>query len=136
MICVDQTFLVDMWRTKDLFDSPVRDFLVAHPDDEFVVPLHAAGAFLECCASVSGTRLDQAESVLNLFRIGEVGMETARRYADLVARLRRGSALGQRSKSDLWIAAWAVQHSAPLVTADKIHFRDIPNLELISYLTL
>lgn len=136
MICVDQVFLVDLWRTRDLFDSPVREFLVAHPAEEFVVPVHAAGGFLECSAAVSSARLDQARAILKLFRIGLIGLETANQYAALVSQLRRSSALGRRSKSDLWIAAWAIQHSAPLVTGDKRHFRDIPDLELISYLTL
>jgi predicted nucleic acid-binding protein len=133
MICVDQTFLVDLWRTRDLFDSPVRDFLVAHLDEEFVVPAHAAGGFLQCAAAISPERLEQAQAILRLFRIGEVGIETAHRYAVMVAQLRRGSELSGRSKSDLWIAAWAIQHAVPLVTCDKRHFRDIPNLELISY---
>jgi predicted nucleic acid-binding protein len=136
MICVDRIFLVDMWRTKDLFDSPVRDFLVTHSADEFVVPVHAAGAFLECCASISATRLKQAESILGFFRIGCFDFDTARRYAAMVSALRRGSTLGKRSKTDLWIAAWAIQHSATLVTRDKIHFRDIPDLRLASYLSL
>jgi len=134
MICVDQTFLVDLWRTRDLFDSPVRDFLITHPDEEFVVPAHAAGGFLQCGAAISLDRLEQARAILGFFRIGEVGIETAQRYALMVAQLRRGSALGGRSKSDLWIAAWAIQHGCLLVTDDKRHFRDIPDLELISYL--
>ncbi len=133
MICVDQTFLVDLWRTRDLFDSPARDFLIAHPAEEFVIPVHAAGGFLECGAAISPERLEQAHAILRLFRIGEVGVETAHRYAVMVAQLRRGSALSGRPKSVLWIAAWAIQNAAPLVTRDKRHFRDIPDLELISY---
>ena len=133
MICVDQTFLVDLWRTRDLFDSPASDLLIAHPEEEFVVPVHAAGGFLECGAAISPERLEQAQAILRLFRIGEVGIETAGQYAVMVAQLRRGSELGGRSKSDLWIAAWAIQHAVPLVTRDKRHFRDIPDLELISY---
>ena len=136
MICLDTTFLVDLWRTRDLFDSPVRDFLVAHAAEEFVVPVHAAGGFLECCAAVSSVRLEQARTILKLFRIGLIGLETANRYALLVSELRRSSVLGRRSKSDLWIAAWAIQHGAPLVTGDKRHYRDVPDLELLSYLTM
>ncbi len=112
----------------------MRDFLVAHPTEEFVVPVHAAGGFLECGAAVSPERLEQSRAILKLFRIGLIGCETALQYASLVAQLRRGSALSGRSKSDLWIAAWAIQHGCPLVTGDKIHFRDIPDLELVSYL--
>lgn len=135
MICVDQTFLVDLWRTRDLFDSPVRDVLTTHASERFVVPALAAGAFLDCAAAVSDERRRQASAVLDLYRVGEINAGTAQQYAALLADLRRGSALGQRSKIDLWIAAWAMQHDALLVTRDKRLFRDIPGLRVFSYLT-
>jgi predicted nucleic acid-binding protein len=62
-----------------------------------------------------------------------VALETARRYAVIVAALRRESVLAGRSKSDLWVAAWAVQHGAPLATRNTKHFAGIPGLELIEY---
>jgi len=133
MICVDATFLVDLWRTRDLQECPPRDLLNAHPRVEFAVPADAAGSFLEGGAALSPERLEQSVGFLRLFRIGEVGIETAYRYAAIVGALRRGSALVGRSKSDLWIAAWAVQHGAPLATRNTKHFRDIPDLELIDY---
>jgi len=133
MICVDKTFLVDLWRTRDLFDSPPRDLLNANPGVEFAVPAHAAGGFLECSAAISPERLEQSLSLLGLFRIGEIGIETAYRYAAIVAKLRYTSSLVGHSKPDLWIAAWAIQHAAPLVTSDTRHFRDIPDLKLIKY---
>lgn len=70
---------------------------------------------------------------LRLFPIGEVGVETALRYAEIVAHLRRASALTGRSKPDLWIAAWAVQHAAPLATRNPSHFTAVPDLALLRY---
>lgn len=131
MICVDTTFLVDLWRERDLPTSASRELLAAHPGEEFAVPAHAAGEFLEGGASVSPERLEQSLAFLRLFRVGEVGVETAHRYALIVSALRRKSVLTGRSKPDLWIAAWAVQHGAPLVTRNTKHFRDIPGLELM-----
>lgn len=131
MICVDTTFLVDLWREKDLPASAPRELLEAHPGEEFAVPAHAAGEFLAGGAAVSPGRLEQSLAFLRLFRVGEVGVETAHRYALIVAALRRGSGLAGRSKPDLWIAAWAVQHGAPLATRNTPHFREIPGLELI-----
>lgn len=131
MICVDTTFLVDLWRERDLPTSVSRELLAEHLGEEFAVPAHAAGEFLEGGASVSPERLEQSLAFLRLFRVGEVGIETAHRYALIVSALRRKSALSGRSKPDLWIAAWAVQHGAPLVTRNTKHFRDIPGLELM-----
>jgi len=133
MICVDTTFLVDLWRERDVPASASRFLLTNRPGEEFAVPAHAAGEFLEGGATVSPERLEQSLAFLRLFRVGEVGVETAHRYAVIVSVLRREFALAGRSKPDLWIAAWAVQHGAPLATRNTKHFRDIPGLELISY---
>ncbi len=133
MICLDTTFLVDLWREKGHRSSPARALLGAHPGEDFAVPAHAAGEFLEGGAVISEERLADSLQFLRLFRIGEVSVETALRYAKIVARLRRESALAGRSKPDLWIAAWAVQHSAALATRNTRHFGNIPGLALISY---
>ena len=133
MICADTTFLVDLWRRKDLSESPARGFLAMHPGEVFAVPAHAAGEFLEGGASVSGERLQDSLAFLRLFRIGHVTLETARRYATIVSSLRRENALHGRSKPDLWIAAWAIEHDAQLVTRNTRHFGDIPGLRVASY---
>lgn len=133
MICVDTTFLIDLWREKDLATSPARALLTAHPGEDFAVPAHAAGEFLEGAAVVSPARLTHSLQFLRFFRLGEVGVETALRYARIVARLRRDSALAGRSKPDLWIAAWAIQHAAPLATRNTRHFGEIPGLALMGY---
>ncbi len=133
MISVDTTFLVDLWRERDLPDSTARRLLAANSGEEFVVPAHAAGEFLEGGAAVSRERLAQSLAFLRLFRIGEVGLETARQYALVVSELRGRSALAGRSKSDLWIAAWAMQHGVPLVTRNTRHFEGIRRLELMPY---
>jgi predicted nucleic acid-binding protein len=135
MICVDTTFLVDLWRDRDRPDSSARGLLSAHPGEAFVVPAHAAGEFLEGGALISASRLEQSLAFLRLFRVGEVGIETARCYALTVARLRGAADLAGRSKPDLWIAAWALEHGAPLATRNTRHFDGIPGLELIDYPT-
>jgi predicted nucleic acid-binding protein len=133
MISLDTTFLVDLWRGKDIPTSPPRQLVEARLGEEFVVPAHAAGEFLEGGAAVSRQRFEQSLAFLRLFRVGEVTVETAARYALVVASLRLSSDLSGRSKPDLWIAAWAIQHSAPLVTRNLRHFSGIPGLELIGY---
>jgi predicted nucleic acid-binding protein len=131
VICADSTILIDLWRQRDLSNSPVRDLIAAHPGEDFVVPAHAAGEFLEGGANVSAERLAQSLQLLRLFRIGVVDLETAYRYAQIVAQLRNAGSLIGHSKPDLWIAAWAIQHGAPLATRNARHFEDITGLELI-----
>ena len=133
MICLDTTFLVDLWREKDLATSAARRLLAGHPGEEIAVPAHAAGEFLEGGAAVSPQRLADSLAFLRLFRVKKVGLETALRYARIVAQLRRSTALTGRSKPDLWIAAWAAEHSAPLATRNVKHFEGIPGLQLIAY---
>ncbi len=133
VISVDTTFLVDLWREKNRPSSSARDLLSAHPGEDFAVPAHAAGEFLEGGATISSERLSESLQFLRLFRVGEVDVETALCYAKVVAQLRLEKALAGRSKPDLWIAAWAVRHSAPLATRNTKHFEGIANLELIGY---
>jgi predicted nucleic acid-binding protein len=133
MICLDTTFLVDLWRDNQLGDSSARALLRSHSGEEFVVPCHAAGEFLEGGATISEARLAESLRFLRLFRIGEVNLETALRYARIVSHLRSLGALMGRSKPDLWIAAWATQNAAPLATRNVKHFDAIPDLEVLRY---
>jgi predicted nucleic acid-binding protein len=133
MICVDTTFLIHLWRGKDSPSSAARDVLAAHPGEDFAVPAHAAGEFLEGGASVSPTRLEESLELLRAFRLGDVGLETALHYARIAAHLRRESRLAGKSKPDLWIAAWAVEHASPVATNNTKHFEDVPGLTLLAY---
>jgi len=133
LICVDTTFLVDLWRERETAPTGARALLQTRAGEDFVVPAHAAGEFLEGGALVSQERLGESLRFLRLFRIGEVGLETALAYARIVAALRRRKALAGQSKPDLWIAAWALQHAAPLVTRNGRHFADIAGLALLEY---
>ena len=81
MICLDTTFLVDLWRDHPSEDSSARSLLERHSGEEFVVPCHAAGEFLEGGATISEARLAESLLFLRLFRIGDVTIETALRYA-------------------------------------------------------
>jgi predicted nucleic acid-binding protein len=133
VICVDTTFLVDLWRDKERTSSGPAGLLAAHRGEDFAVPAHAAGEFLEGGASISRDRLADSLRFLRLFRIAEVGVETALRYARIVAHLRGEAALAGTSKPDLWIAAWAVEHAAPLATRNLEHFERVPELQLVAY---
>lgn len=98
-----------------------------------MVPVTAAGEFLEGAAFISDHRLTESLEFLGLFELGAATMETAKTYANKVANLRRTNSLVGKSKADLWIAAWAIEHQSPLATRNIRHFDDIPRLELVSY---
>jgi predicted nucleic acid-binding protein len=133
MISVDTTFLVDLWRNKDDTGHPAVRILEDHGSDTFVVPAHAAGEFLEGGAFVSERRFEESLRFLSLFGIVTAGFETAKRYAAIVALLRRRSLLVGASKADLWIAASALEHGTALVTRNARHFGRVPDLRLIAY---
>ncbi|MGH3440764.1 MAG: type II toxin-antitoxin system VapC family toxin [Nitriliruptorales bacterium] len=133
MICLDTTFLVELWRQKDEPDAPAHALLASNAGEDFAVPSHAAGEFLEGGASISSERLADSLRFLRLFRVGEVTLETAIAYARIVAELRTASRLEGRSKADVWIAAWAVEHAAPLATRNVKHFDGIAGLTLLPY---
>ncbi len=133
MICVDTTFLIDLWRHRHLQDHPAVALLRSSAGETFAAPAHGAGEFLEGAACVSEERFQEALIFLSLFEVGTVGLETAKRYAAVVSHLRERSLLQGTSKPDLWIAAWALEHGARLATRNRKHFEDVPELHLISY---
>jgi predicted nucleic acid-binding protein len=133
VICVDTTFLVDLWRERGVDRPRAASVLESHPGETFSVPAHAAGEFLEGGASISTDRLAESLAFVRAFRISEVDLDTALRYAEVVAELRTRSGLAGRSKPDLWIAASAIRGAMPLVTRNARDFADIPGLQLITY---
>ena len=133
VISVDTTFLIDLWRNKDDRGHAAVKLLVRHEAETFVVPAHAAGEFLEGGASVSEKRFRDAIRFLQMFSIAAVGAETARHYAIIVSHLRKKNLLQGSSKTDMWIAASALEHGSALATRNKKHFKHVPNLVLIDY---
>ena len=133
MICVDTTFLIDLWRNRDDADHPVVKVLEKHHGETFVVSAHAAGEFLEGGASISEQRFLDALRFVRMFEIAEVGIETAIHYARIVSHLREASLLAGSSKPDLWIASTSLEHGASLVTRNARHFEHVPDLSVVEY---
>jgi predicted nucleic acid-binding protein len=133
MICLDTAFLIHLWRNRQDPSHPTTQLLAQNPTEVFAVPVAAAGEFLEGAAFISASRFAEALRFLALFEVGLASLETARRYAQIVADLRRRKLLAGASKADLWIAAWAVEHQAALATQNAKHFRHVEGLRLIPY---
>lgn len=132
-MCLDTTYLVDLWRNKDKADHPAVVLLENNRAERFVVPSHAAGEFLEGGSAISKERFRACRDFLSLFEIGVIDLDTAEKYATIVADLRRRSLLEGVSKADMWIAAWALHHGGTLVTRNRKHFDSVRNLEILDY---
>jgi predicted nucleic acid-binding protein len=125
--------LIDEFRARGNFDSPVNRSLLAHSADLLIVPAIAAGEFLDGAAMVSEQRFDQSLGLLRRRRVVGADLETAQHYGRIVACLRRRSGLAGRSQNDLWIAATARRHGARVLTRNAADFEGIPELEVLSY---
>ena len=133
MICLDTTFLIDLWRNAGKKDHPTIKILETNRGVRFAVPSHGAGEFLEGAAYISKDRLKDALVFLQMFTVGTAGLETAMHYARIVSDLRSRSLLKGVSKADMWIAAWALEHGCKLITRNARHFENITGLQLGSY---
>ena len=132
MMCLDTTFVIDLWRNSTNADHPAIRFLSHHSGETCTVPAHAVGEFLEGGAAISLERYSESLAFVRRFRIGEITLETAQHYAKIVASLRARSKLSGISKPDVWIAAWSIEHASSLVTRNPRHFAHIDNLTLLS----
>lgn len=133
MICLDTTFLVDLWRNRRDPTHPALKLLAERKGEVFAVPVVAAGEFLEGAAYISPARLQDGLFFLHQFVSGNLNLDTARHYADIVSYLRQVNQLAGTSKFDLWIAAWSLEHNAELATRNVRHFEHVPELKIIPY---
>lgn len=133
MICIDTTVLIDEFRARGSRDAPVNRALLTHGSESLIVPLIAAGEFLDGAAMVSEQRFHEALEILRRRRVVSADLETAQHYGRIVAFLRRGQSLAGKSQNDLWIAAIARCQGARLLTRNASDFECIPGLEVLGY---
>jgi len=84
-------------------------------------------------ASWGERRLKQLEAALKVYVIAPYNPQMAKLWGHLKAQARRaGHPLGVNDHSnDLWIAATAIFHDAPLVTNNHRHFEGLAGLRLL-----
>ncbi len=133
MICIDTTVLIDEFRARGNRDAPVNRALLAHGAENLIVPVIAAGEFLDGAAMVSEERLQASLKILMQRRVVSADLETAQHYGRIVAFLRQEQALAGKSQNDLWIAATARCHGARVLTRNASDFEQIPGLEVLGY---
>lgn len=133
MICVDTTALIDEFRARGNPEAPINRVLLAHATETLLVPVVAAGEFLDGAAMVSDERFLQAVAWLQRRRSAGVDFDCARVYGKIVTHLRRGGKLPGRSHNDLWIAAIALHCGAALLTRNAVDFEEITGLRVLAY---
>jgi tRNA(fMet)-specific endonuclease VapC len=130
-LILETTFLVDLEREALAGEpGPAHRFLEDNAGKELCITLTTAGE-LAC-----GPRLDEKgawEGLVKRFRVLHPDLETAWAYGQTYRYLRdNGLLIGA---NDLWIAAISVAHGFPLVTRDSSHFRRVPGLRVVKYLS-
>jgi tRNA(fMet)-specific endonuclease VapC len=133
VICLDTTVLIDEFRAKGDPDAPVNRVLLAHSGESCIVPVIAAGEFLDGAAMISEERFQQALVWFRTRNIIPVSFETAAGYGKMASLLRKHGKLSGPSQNDLWIAATAKQHGARLLTRNIKDFAAVTGLEVIGY---
>lgn len=133
MICIDTTVLIDEFRAKGDLQAPVNRFLIAHGSETLILPVIAAGEFLDGAAMVSQSKFQEALTVLRCRFLAGGDLETAQHYARIVSHLRVQKSLAGKSQNDLWIAATARRHGARLLTRNVVDFANIPDLAVLGY---
>lgn len=125
MICIDTTVLIDEFRAAGDVQAPVNQALLLHGGELLIVPLPAAGEFLDGAAMISEARVQEALRLLRSRRVVLVDLHAAEQYGRIASHLRKHKQLGGRSHNDLWIAAIARAHGSRLLTRNPAHFKNI-----------
>lgn len=133
MICIDTTVLIDEFRAKGDLSAPVNRALLTHGAETLIVPVAAAGEFLDGAAMVSPARVQEALALLRRRNVVSSDLDTAEHYGSIASSLRRKRKLDSRSHHDLWIAATAKCHGAGLLTRNPKHFQAVEGLDIIGY---
>ena len=128
-LTLDTSFLTDFQRERrGGGDGPAHRFLAAEGRTELALSTVALGEIAEGCQDPAHPFLQMLRSALTILPVDE---EVAMHYGAVTGRLRAQGALP--GTNDLWIAAVALRHQLPLVTADTGHFERITGLALIRY---
>jgi hypothetical protein len=91
--------------------------------------LRQAFVFYPDTGGLNFNHLDNAHSRVPPASPVNLAMALCETYADLKATLPKGRTVPD---NDLWIAATAIRHSIPLVSHNRKHYDDIPDLVLLS----
>ena len=76
MVCIDTTVLIDEFRARGASGAPVNRALLERGAEVLIVPVAAAGEFLDGAAMVSERRFQEALALLRQRRVVAADLET------------------------------------------------------------
>ena len=129
MTILDTSFLIDLEREHN-HGRPGRaiSFLEARENARLYISFTIAG---EIASGVSMSERNEWETFLGSFYLLPSTPEVSWEYGQIFQHLRKnGQLIGA---NDMWIAATALVHRIPVVTADITQFQRVPGLDVRSY---
>lgn len=128
-IACDTTFLIDLQRSRrNRSGVAARQFLERYVGSRFFLSVIALGEFAAGFADERDTALVEIRRHFAVLPFDEA---VALTYRTIFRELRRaGNLIGA---NDLWIAATALRHGLPLVTAHHPEFSRIRQLRVLRY---
>jgi tRNA(fMet)-specific endonuclease VapC len=128
-IACDTTFLIDLQRSsRNRSGVAARQFLERYVGSRFFLSVIALGEF---AAGFADERDAALVEIRRHFAVLPFDEAVALTYRSIFRELRRaGNLIGA---NDLWIAATALRHGLPLVTANHIEFSRIRQLRVLRY---
>jgi tRNA(fMet)-specific endonuclease VapC len=129
-VILETTFLIDLEREANRgVEGPAHRFLRSRSEDSLYLTFTIAG---ELAAGRDADDRGPWEAFLAPFHVLPCTHDVCWQYGRVYRNLRAaGSLIGT---NDLWIAATAVAHGMPVVTANVKHYRRVPDLTVIPYL--
>jgi tRNA(fMet)-specific endonuclease VapC len=125
---LDTNFLIARWREGE--GGPASIWLKANANLILGIPWIVKAEFLRG-AEIAGHDRQAIRDFLKRFPTLWPEEDTLEIYASLYSTLKKRNEL--IGPNDIWIAASALQKSAPLVSKDKLEFQRVPGLSLESY---
>lgn len=128
-LILETTFLVDLEREQHPRDvGPALRFLERNRNARLHLTQTIAG---ELAAGKSLSEREAWESFVAPFRVLRCTLEACWLFGKTYRHLQRSDQL--IGTNDLWIAATALAHGLPVVTANVEHFRRVPELDVVAY---
>jgi tRNA(fMet)-specific endonuclease VapC len=128
-LIADSTVLIDIWRFRKKRPR-IQDLVEKAGDNSLAVPWIVQAEFTRG-ALHQGISREEISGFLDGFLLVPLGQSVIDSYCELwVAMAKKGKPVHY---PDLWIAAHALTHPAPLLTRNPKHFERIPGLEVLPY---
>lgn len=128
-VILETSFLVDLEREAQAEEEgPATSFLQGLGNRRLFTTFTVSG---EIAAGIANERKASWARFLSSFEVLGWSPEVSWEYGRLFRYLRQNGLL--IAANDLWIAATALAHDAPLVTGDRKHYARVPGLGLLLY---